>query len=69
VGRCGKCGQILGSHEVHPAEACMRQQDINRRNLGHSCAYCGAAGYHKDGCPEGYWEERPTARWATPRYA
>ena len=52
---CPECGRTVGVMEVHSAETCLRQQQINRRNRGDAevkCRWCGGEnGIHKEGCP------------------
>jgi hypothetical protein len=49
---CPKCGQRLGSHQVHPEAQCDKQQEVNRKNRGECCRWCGYTdGSHKPGCP------------------
>lgn len=48
---CRKCGLNVGSHQVHPDDACKQQQEVNRLNLGLGCQWCGSKGTHKSGCP------------------
>lgn len=57
--RCERCGAHVGNMQVHSEMVCMRQQEINRRNLGHACPYCGSKGSHKDGCPDKGLEKHP----------
>jgi hypothetical protein len=49
---CPKCGQSLGSAQVHPEAQCRKQQEVNRINLGAPCPWCAGIGpEHKKGCP------------------
>jgi hypothetical protein len=59
---CPKCGLSLGSHEVHQDGLCRKQQEVNRKNLGIACTWCGAAPAlgHKAGCPRRTKDPEPT---------
>lgn len=50
---CPACGLLVGSHQVHSDDVCRRQREVNRRNLGTKCIWCGVAGIenHKQSCP------------------
>lgn len=39
--------------KTHPGPDCLAQQEVNRRNRGEACAWCGVdfTTKHKDGCP------------------
>lgn len=63
---CRQCGKWLEAQpgdfyagltawyaKIHPGTDCVLQQEVNRKNRGESCPWCGVDFMtgHKDGCP------------------